>query len=67
MELVQVIGPTSSATAVFNITPALAAGTYTIEVKDNTGCIFTINNFPVTPAAPLNVALTPILCGYSNR
>ena len=58
----QVIGPTSSATAVFDITPGLASGTYTIEVKDNTGCIFAINNFPVTPAAPLNVAFTPNLC-----
>ena len=58
----QVIGPTSSAAAVFDITPGLAAGTYTIEVKDNTGCIFAINNFAVNPAAPVNVAFTPNLC-----
>lgn len=58
----QVIGPTSSATAVFDIAPGLPAGTYTIEVRDNTGCIFNINNFAVTPAAPVNVSFTPNLC-----
>jgi len=58
----QLIGPTSSATAVFDITPGLAAGTYTIEVKDNTGCIFAINNFAVIPATPVNVTFTPNLC-----
>lgn len=53
----------SSATAVFNTTP-LSAGTYTIQIKDNSvpGCIFTINNFVVAPAAPVNVTLTPNLC-----
>jgi hypothetical protein len=47
---------------VFDIVPGLAAGTYTIEVRDNTGCIFNINNFAVTPAAPVSVSITPDLC-----
>ncbi|MBL7871543.1 MAG: gliding motility-associated C-terminal domain-containing protein [Cyclobacteriaceae bacterium] len=58
----QIIGPTASATAVFDIAPGLAAGTYTIGVRDNTGCIFNINNFAVTPAAPIVVSFTPDLC-----
>lgn len=58
----QVIGPTNAVAAVFDITPGVPAGTYTIEVRDNTGCIFNINNFVVTPAAPVNVAFTPNLC-----
>ena len=58
----QVIGPTASATAVFDIAPGLAAGTYTIGVRDNTGCIFNINNFAVTPAAPIAISFTPDLC-----
>ncbi len=52
----------SSVTAVFNMTP-LAQGTYTIQVKDNAGCIFTINNFAVTPNTPVAVTITPNLCG----
>lgn len=58
----QVIGPTASATAVFDIVPGLAAGTYTIEVRDNTGCIFNINNFAVTPAVPISVSFMPDVC-----
>jgi len=58
----QVTGPTSSATAVFDIIPGLAAGTFTIGVRDNTGCIFNINNFAVSPAAPLTVSFIPNLC-----
>jgi large repetitive protein len=58
----QVIGPVINQPAIFDITPGLPAGTYTIQVRDNTGCIFVINNFAVTPAAPINVAFTPALC-----
>jgi gliding motility-associated-like protein len=61
----QVIGPTASATAVFDIVPGLAAGTYTVEVRDNTGCIFNINNFAVTPAAPINISFTPDVCAVT--
>lgn len=52
----------SSGTAAFNIAPALAAGTYTIQVKDNTNCIFNINNFNVVPNTPVSITLTPDLC-----
>ncbi len=52
----------NSGTAAFNVAPALAAGTYTIQVKDNTNCIFNINNFIVAPNTPVSVTLTPDLC-----
>jgi large repetitive protein len=56
----------SSASAAFNITPGLAAGTYTIQLNDASapapGCIFVINNFTVAPNAPVSVTLTPDLC-----
>jgi PKD repeat protein len=55
------IPSTSAATATFNTTP-VTAGTYTIQVKDNGGCIFNINNFAVTPNAPVSVTLTPNVC-----
>jgi gliding motility-associated-like protein len=58
----QVIGPVTGQPAIFDIIPGLPAGTYTIQVRDNLGCIFSINNFAVTPAAPVNVTFTPNLC-----
>jgi len=46
-----------------NLTP-LAAGTYTITLTDSSvpGCTFAINNFPITPAAPVPITVTPNLC-----
>lgn len=56
------VGPIAGiATAVFNTSPVIA-GTYTIEVRDNSGCIFTINNFAVTPNAPVAFTITPTIC-----
>ncbi len=37
---------------IFNTTP-VPGGTYTIQITDGGGCIFSINNFVVAPAAPL--------------
>ncbi len=48
-----ITGPTGGILMpVFNTTP-VPQGIYTIEVTDLAGCIFNINNFAVTPAAPL--------------
>jgi gliding motility-associated-like protein len=48
-----ITGPTGGIpTAIFNTTP-VGQGTYTVEITDNAGCIFNINNFAVNPAAPL--------------
>lgn len=54
--------PVNSATAAFNIAPALAAGTYTISLRDNLGCTFAINNVVVAPNPPVLVTLTLSLC-----
>lgn len=54
--------PANSPTANFNIAPALTAGTYTINIRDNVGCTFIINNFVVAPNPPVTIALTPNLC-----
>lgn len=55
--------PVTGQPAVFNIVPPLAAGTYTIEVTDNLGCIFNINNFAVTPNPPITITIANNLCG----
>jgi hypothetical protein len=57
-----VTGPNNSATANFNTAVGVPAGTYIIEVEDNGGCIFTLNNFPVTPNPPVTVTLTSDGC-----
>lgn len=54
--------PLNSPTAAFNIAPALPAGTYTVNVRDNAGCTFVINNVPVIPNPPVSITLTPNLC-----
>ena len=46
----------------FNMSTPLSAGTYTIQLTDNVGCITSINNFAVTPNAPVNVTVTPGVC-----
>ncbi len=61
------IGPSSSPTANFNTTPALAVqvgitSTFTIQLQDNVGCIFSINT-PVTPGTPVPITITPSICG----
>jgi len=58
----QVTGPTGGiVTAVFNTTPVVQ-GVYTIEVTDNAGCIFTINNFAVTPNPVISISFTNNVC-----
>jgi PKD repeat protein len=54
--------PANSATANFSISPNLSAGTYTIDITDNAGCTFVINNFNVTPNPPISISITPDLC-----
>ncbi len=54
--------PVNSPTAVFDIAPSLSAGTYTVNVKDNAGCIYAINNVIVAPNPPVSITLTPNLC-----
>lgn len=58
----QTTAPVTGQPAVFNIAPPLAAGTYTIELTDNLGCIFNINNFVVSPTAPIPVSILTNLC-----
>jgi gliding motility-associated-like protein len=41
----------------------LSAGTYTINIRDNAGCTFIINNFVVAPNPPVSITVTPNLCG----
>jgi len=56
------VGPISGiVTPVFNTSP-VTAGTYTIQITDNGGCIFIINNFVVTPNAPIAFTITPTIC-----
>jgi len=53
------------ATATFNtnpITKGVYAGTYTIEVTDNGGCTFNINNFAINPGAPIAITFTNNIC-----
>lgn len=57
----QVITPTSSVTAAFDMSP-LPEDVYTIEITDNNGCIHTINNVAVTPNAPVPIVLTSDVC-----
>ncbi|MBX2940816.1 MAG: gliding motility-associated C-terminal domain-containing protein [Cyclobacteriaceae bacterium] len=57
----QVIAPTSSVTPVFDMSP-LPEDVYTIEISDNNGCIFSVNNVAVTPNAPVPIALTSDVC-----
>ncbi len=57
-----ITGPTGGiATPVFNTTP-VPQGTYTIEITDAATCILVINNFAVTPNAPLPIAFTNNIC-----
>jgi large repetitive protein len=49
----QVTGPVAGQPAIFDITPGLDAGVYTISIEDAGGCIFAINNFAVTPNPPV--------------
>ncbi len=56
---------TGIGTAVFNtgpITKGNYAGTYTIEVTDNGGCTFNINNFAINPGAPIAITFTNNIC-----
>jgi PKD repeat protein len=56
---------TGIGTAVFNtnpITKGTYAGTYTIELTDNGGCTFLINDFAINPGAPLTIAFTNDIC-----
>jgi large repetitive protein len=56
----------TSPSATFPVTlPSQGSTTiqYTIDIKDNTNCTKTVNNFPVTPATGPAVTLTPSLCG----
>ena len=48
--------------------PNLAAGTYTIDVKDANGCVFTKSVTLITAAAPTNIVITKVdaKCGASN-
>jgi gliding motility-associated-like protein len=59
-----VTGPFVSNLAFFD-SPGLTAGVYTIEVRDNTNCIFT---FPhtVAPNAPVALTVTSNLCTIPN-
>ncbi len=57
----------NSPAAVFSVVlPSQGTATvqFTISVKDSSvpGCTFVINNFSVTPAAPIPVTITPNLC-----
>lgn len=57
-----VAGPTAlSNVSNFDTSPGLPAGTYTIELRDNAGCILTLNN-TITPNPPVPITLTPNLC-----
>lgn len=57
-----ITGPvTGIPTPVFNTSP-VTAGTYTIQVQDNAGCILAINNVAVVPNAPVAVTITPNVC-----
>ncbi len=59
----QIIGPTSApGPSPFNVATPLKSGTYTIQLTDVAGCIFTINNFAVTPNPPIAVTVTPNVC-----
>jgi len=52
-------------TAVFNTNPILKgnyAGVYTIEVTDNGGCTFNINNFAINPGAAIPITFTNDIC-----
>ncbi len=52
-------------TAVFNtnpITKGTYAGTYTVEITDNGGCTFNINNFAINPGAPIAITFTNNIC-----
>lgn len=57
-----VTGPTAAAASPFNLSSPLSTGTYTIQLTDNLGCIFAINNFAVTPNPPIAMTVTPSVC-----
>ncbi len=44
------------------ITVGSYTGTYTIELTDNNGCFFAINNFAITPNAPVAITFTDNVC-----
>lgn len=44
------------------ITKGTYAGLYLIEITDGGGCTFIINNFAITPGAPLAIAFTNDIC-----
>lgn len=57
-----VTGPTASAgPSPFNLATPLSAGTYTIQLTSGT-CVFNINNYVVTPNAPIAMTVTPGVC-----
>ncbi len=56
---------TGVATATFNTNPITVGtytGDYTIEIDDNGGCTFIINNFTITPGAPIAIAFNNNIC-----
>lgn len=56
---------TGIGTAVFNtnpITKGTYTGLYTIEVSDNGGCTFILNNFNINPGAPIAITFTNNIC-----
>ena len=61
------IGPNTNTTGLFN---TLAAGTYTINITDNNGCIASANTIINQPIAPLNVVIStasnPLCNGFNN-
>ncbi|HRI78438.1 MAG TPA: gliding motility-associated C-terminal domain-containing protein, partial [Cyclobacteriaceae bacterium] len=63
-----VTGPTLAATSPFNLSAPLTAGTYTIQLTEPGpgGCVFTINNFVIAPAAPLAMTVTPSVCNPAS-
>ena len=59
-----VTGPFAGSPAIFN-SPGLPAGAYTIEVRDNTNCIFTFQH-TVAPNTPVALTLTSDFCTVPN-
>jgi len=56
-----VTGPIPQASTSFDATPGLSQGTYTVEIKDLSGCIAT-TNVTITPDTPIPLTLTPNIC-----
>lgn len=57
-----VTGPTTAEFTTNPITKGTYTGLYSIEVDDNGGCTFVINNFAINPAAEIPVTFTDNLC-----